>query len=185
MNTNLCYQLSIADTPFAKSFDPYSMSKGRHTKLDYQLVFSDTIKDLFQSLNLEIILVEVFYSKPFLDARVHTDCSGGDFTKINWIFGGENSSMHWYRPKVEKLSTNKTLKTLINTDFISYESYEVERIHSAQLIKPTLVQVGVPHSVTNNYNHRWCVSVVYINKLTGRRPTMEDSINIFKDFLIA
>jgi len=181
MNNDFCHQLNITNNLFSETFDPFSMSKVRHTKLDYHSVFSTPIKEIFESLNLEIILVEVFYSKPFLDSKIHTDCNGGDFTKINWIFGGENSTMHWYKPKVEKVSTNKTL---IDTNFILYESYEVDRVHTANLIKPSLVQVGVPHSVTNNYNHRWCVSVVYINKLTGRRPTMEDSIKIFKDFLI-
>jgi hypothetical protein len=175
-----CHKLNLISSPFVETFNPLNLPKTRHVKINHERILSEYIKNLFSFLNLEIRLVEVFYSTPFLNSRIHTDSLGGDYTKINWIFGGENSVMHWYNPKIEKTSNGKTP---INTDYISYEVNEVDHLYSERIVSPTLVQVGIPHNIENDYNHRWCVSLVYVDKHTNRRPTMEESIKIFKDHL--
>lgn len=186
MNQPQCVQLTITDSPFIESFDPLGLPKTRHTIISHLECISTDVMDIFEQLDLEISFVEVFYSKPYLNSNIHVDGAGGDYTKVNWIFGGINSSMNWYMKK----SQTDTVKprfprivTPIGTNTVTYNSNEVDPIHSERIIRPSLVQVGIPHNIINGEQDRWCISVNYRDKITGKRPTMEESRSLFKKFI--
>ena len=46
-----------------------------------------------------------------------------------------------------------------------------------------IVQIGMPHDVTNVNVPRLCVSVALARE-NGKRLTMDESIEIFKDYII-
>ena len=175
------FDLDIPIPLFKQGIDPYSFPKVRHTKLNLDVLNLDMV-NLFDRLNLSITLVEVFYSKPFLRSGIHIDSVGSDINKLNWIFSGEGCEMNWYSIKNQE-STKEIKNTVIGTEYLLFEPNEVNLELSKVLSPLSLVHVGVPHNVTNSYHHRWCVSVVYKAKDTNCRPSMQQSLEIFKDFL--
>ena len=187
MNQLPCVQLTITDSPFIESFDPLSLPKTRHTTLSHTECMSTDVIDIFEQLDLSISFVEVFYSKPFLNSNIHVDGAGGDYTKVNWIFGGVDSSMNWYRAKQSHIITEKPrfprIVTSIGTNTTSYHESEVEYLFTEKITRPSLVQVGIPHNITNGEQDRWCISVNYRDRITNKRPTMEESRLLFKKFI--
>lgn len=176
------YNLDFGIQPFLDSIDPFSLPKVRHTRLDLSIL-NPKIIELFSKLSLNIILAEVFYSTPFMFSGIHTDSTGGDINKINWIYGGDGCHMNWYSTKISAIEKNIE-KSAINTQCASYAYDEVDIIESTVLKSPSLVNVGIPHNIKNKNEHRWCISLVYNFKESGRRPTMEESLKLFKDYIL-
>jgi hypothetical protein len=67
--------------------------------IDKEKIINEKIFSFFTSLNLKILFVETFYKTSNIPESIHTDVSGGDFTKLNWVIGGGESQMTWYSPK--------------------------------------------------------------------------------------
>lgn len=176
------YNLNFSISPLIDSIDPFLLPKVRHTRLSLNTINPEII-ELFSKLSLNIVLAEVFYSIPHLFSEIHTDNTGGDINKINWIYGGDNCSMNWYSIKT---TNNKKdfVKTPIDTRYTEYHPDEVNIIESAVLTSPSLVNVGIPHNIKNQNEHRWCISLVYKFKYSSRRPTMVESLNLFKDYIV-
>lgn len=179
--TQYVHDLNLSVPLFKAEINPYAFPKVRHTRLGHEVLSNDIIQ-LFDSLNLEIDLIEVFYSRPFLTSGIHIDSVGGDINKVNWVFGGAECEMNWY--SVTGAHSSKEIKnTMIGTDYLHFAANEVTLEASKVLHSPSLVHVGVPHNVQNKNQDRWCVSVVYKTKDTGQRPTMAESLEIFKEFV--
>jgi hypothetical protein len=178
---SFCYDLNLNIPLFKSEINPFNFPKVRHTKLPIDSL-NPLIVDWFRSLSLEIVLVEVFYSKPNLISGIHTDSTANDINKINWIFGGSNCEMKWYSLKQSNLSKPTNL-TPINTRYQLYWFNEVNLEHSQVLHSPSLVNVGVPHNVYNKEEDRWCVSVVYQFIGSKKRPTLHQALTIFKDYI--
>lgn len=150
-----------------------------HTYLKIPKVINPQLLEFLAAKRIFPDHCELFYSPPNFFSGIHVDVNHGDLTKINWVFGGKDSVMNWYSPKVEK---KETINSAVNTPYIGYYQNEVDLIHSCNLGFPSLVQVGIPHNIKNFNEHRFCISLVmtmrdYSNKLY--RPTMEQSIAIF------
>jgi hypothetical protein len=176
------YNLNFSTPPLVSSIDPFLLPKVRHTQLNLNAINPEII-ELFSKLSLNIILAEVFYSKPNLFSGIHVDSTGGDINKINWIYGGTDCSMNWYSVK-NPVNKKDLEQTSINTQSTKYYFNEVNIIESTVLKSPSLVNVGIPHNVKNKNEHRWCISLVYKFKKSERRPTMEESLNLFKDYIV-
>jgi hypothetical protein len=174
--------LNLSIPPLIDSIDPFLLPKVRHTRLNLDVINPEII-ELFSKLSLNIVLAEVFYSNPYLFSEIHSDSTGGDINKINWIYGGDNCSMNWYSIKT---ANNKKdfVKTPIDTRYTVYHLDEVNTIQSTVIKSPSLVNVGIPHNVKNENRHRWCISFVYKFKNSSRRPTMSESLNLFKDYIV-
>ena len=164
---------------FREGITVNDLPKNHIAVIDKDKLINEKIFHFFESLNLKISFVETFYKTPEASGSIHTDSVGGDYVKLNWIFGAGDSEMCWYRPKagLEK----KPLFTDTNTRYLSYSQDEVEEITRIKLKNPTLVQVGIPHNIVNVTEDRYCVSIIFEN---GKRPSMQESIEIFKDYII-
>ena len=84
--------------------------------------------------------------------------------------------MHWYKTKndipiVQKINT-------IGKEYSKYSIDEVELCYSEPIGKPSIVQVGVPHNITNPIEERLCICLVITKNRT--RVTMQDALDIFK-----
>jgi len=148
--------------------------------LDTNLLNKELVEFL-KSVNLRIPLVEVFFKNSQYPETIHIDSQGGDYTKLNWVFGGGQSKMCWYKPKpnVKRLS----LITEINTLYFYYERADVELIESTQIINPTIIQVGIPHSIIDVTQDRFCVSLVLRNAITNRRVSMKDTVSLLEKYI--
>jgi hypothetical protein len=175
-------ELNCSIPLFRLDINPYSLPKIRHSKLGVDYLNEDII-DLFNDLNLDVVLVEVFYSRPNFYSNIHVDSSGGDINKINWIYGGKDCPMNWYSIK-ESDKEKSYANTVIGTRYKGFNINEVNLEFSKVLSSPSLVHVGVPHNVHNKKEERWCVSLVYEYKGTKKRPSMEESLIIFKDLIL-
>jgi hypothetical protein len=105
----------------------------------------------------------------------------GDFAKMNWVFGGKDSTMNWYEPIV---SDKPVETTLGNRNYIYYNTNEVNHklSHTIGIDRPSVVQVGVPHNSTNYFEHRYCVSLVFFRIAKGLpRLSMSESHDVFSD----
>jgi hypothetical protein len=146
---------------------------------------STEIKDFFIHQKQYIAVVEIFYMVPNGSVAIHIDdTEPGDFTKINWIFGGKNSKMIWYERK-DSSKKAALASSYRNTGALHFTKDEVTEMHREYLQGPNLLQVGCPHTVVNGSEERFCVGVVFKNDKTTNvwnRPTMEESIEIFKDY---
>ena len=149
--------------------------------LDQKKYLNNEIFKFFDLLNLNLFLVEVFYKSPGDTGGIHVDVIIGDFTKLNWVYGGGDSKMNWYKPFDNKHIVLQ--KTTANTPYISYSRHQVEKIEDTIIKNPTLVQVGVPHDVSNVTEDRFCISFVFRDNITNRRLTMAESLERFKDYI--
>ncbi len=122
--------------------------------------------------------IESFHSHANKIGVINTDCAGGDYVKINWVFGGVGSEMLWYEPK--KHFNKHMLGSTIETPFIPYKPFEVNVLHKETIHSPSVVQVGIPHSVINFLDPRLCVSVVIVDS-NRNRISMQQAQTIFKN----
>lgn len=161
----------------------YNLPRIKHFKINSQnfdSYFNKELINLIMSLKLEISFVEIFYRSPGEQSGIHIDSDPGDLSKINWIFGGKNSMMRWYQPK-SSTSGGKRI-TPIGTFYWHYDLNDVNLICQRSLESSHLVQVGIPHDIYNPEQERFCASMVYRYK-SGQRLTMQQSIEIFKDYV--
>jgi len=154
-----------------------------HFQLDKKLV-SDELKLLLDKCNLDVSLVEVFHRQPLAIGNIHSDLDTvGDYSKLNWIYGGEGSIMKWYKINKTYVKSETTHTTDINSYALYYKDAEVDLIHSQTVGQPSLVQVGIPHRVVNGNAERFCVCVVFEDRDTKKRPTFQEALELFKNYI--
>jgi len=178
---NLYLPLKFPVNFFKTEFPKSEYVQHRQVLFDKSYISPDYV-DLVNSLGLSLTHAEVFYSKPNIYYPIHQDQhTMTDFPKINFITGGVDSEMHWYKPKLH----GKALFTTVQTKYLKYEPNEVELIHSTKLPPISLVQAAVPHNVTTN-KVRWCVSTVYTHnsgKRKGKLLTWDEMATILRDYV--
>jgi hypothetical protein len=136
--------------------------------------------ELMERNNLILKRVELFYGPPNnpYTLGIHIDNGYGDRSKINWVFGGAGSVMHWYQPLH---SHNKQVQsTPVHSNYTLYEPSEVKLLHSQEIVNPSLVQAGIPHNIVNPGHERWCYSMVIMDPKTNDNATFGRIKNLFK-----
>jgi len=101
---------------------------------------------------------------------------------LNYVIGGENSVMNWFKMPDEKYQVKFTPA---NTAYCSFKNNELEKIDQAELGQDlTLVRVDIPHNVLIGKEARLCISIRF-KPICYRR--WEDVVNFFneRDLLIA
>jgi hypothetical protein len=160
------------------SFELQVFNEPKHLRPETVSLLSDEIIEFFLSKDI-VVGSELFFVPPFINSTIHAD-EVGDIIKFNWIFGGKDSVMQWWQPKVEK----PVVYTEHKSPTIRYTRNEVDLVHSATVKQPSMVQVGIPHNVKNKTENRWCVSVIPLFKTTRKRLTWADGIGLFSDYII-
>lgn len=160
--------------------DNTPLSKTRHYPLDRTILNKNLINILIRK-NIIISFVEVFYSSSFFKSSIHIDGNLGDYIKLNIIRGGKNSSMCWYNTK-----SNQKKPQMINdigAAYVNYTLADVDLVHSSS-VSVSLVQVGIPHSVINCEEERWCVGLVLRDIKTKNRLTMKQAVTLLDEYVI-
>jgi hypothetical protein len=150
----------------------------KFTRLNQELV------SILKSANFYICHVESFRSKPYFRQTIHTDNWGGDYVKINWVYGGKKSLMHWYDVKPNAPIPEKSYTKDTGTEFMRWPIDAVNLIESAEVKFPSIVQVGCPHSITNFEEERLCIAIVIKDSSTHQRVTMEETCKRLASYII-
>lgn len=174
---NLPFSFYKEPFPFKKHCKRHTFFESNDINLDYINFISD--------LNLTLDHAEVFFSVPKMYYQIHKDQHDiTDFPKINFVIGGKDSVMNWYKPKT--LTKIKPAKTVLGLDFIGFLPEEVDLIYQKEIISPCIVQAGVPHNVTSP-SERWCISTVYRFKAGKKQDKFlnwKEITEVFKEFII-
>lgn len=181
---NLCLNLNFNIDLFKPIVDIYQLPKVRLQILDIDTINEELI-DFLYSKGIEIRAVELFYSQPDFNGGIHTDGSGDegdDVTKLNYIFGGANSLMNWY--KINPDAKPNVMQTDKGTPYINYSNKDAEKIYTASVGFPSLVQVAVPHSVKNFEEPRYCVCLVIHDAITKKRFPFNYLAELFNEFKV-
>lgn len=154
------------------SFDSFT-----HVKIDSKDINTDLL-ELVDSKDLYVHLLELFYYPPNLigPSSIHIDDVPGDHGKLNWVYGGKNSLMFWYKSKISK----QPVKSLIDTYHIEFSQTEVELVYASPVKTPSIVQAGIPHNITNFGHERWCYSLVLFDNKTNDQTTFDRLCEAFK-----
>ena len=182
MNLNpYCTNLNFNNIPLFKEGVNLSMFKGVQTLGNVELHLHPELISFLDSLSVKISFFETFGLLANSKEYIHTDSLSGDYVKLNYIFGGKNSKMNWYsvKPNLNKLPSN----TSIGTQYLKYDIEEVDLVHSQTVKFPSIVQVGMPHSITNPDTWRICISLI-IHNTENKRITMAESQEIFKNYIV-
>lgn len=132
---------------------------------------------------------EVFYTPPGGILPIHSDGVQPfiDFIKFNYVYDGEKSIMSWYELKKDiKLNSDQTG---INTSYTPINENQVNLIYESNMIKPSLINAGKPHGMSNSDNDkgRWCVCLIpcYKNKINNGTSRIEfkDALSIFSKYI--
>lgn len=193
MNNKLCVDLNLNIHPMASGVDIRDLCRNPpgsaheynlHTYIEPKFLNSELI-ELTQNLGLTLIWSECFYTNPKQFTGIHVDhttkdyvVANNDIAKLNFVFGGKDSVMLWYSPKV----ANHSFKVnRINSTYISYTLDQVDLVHETVVGFPSLVQAGIPHNIKNGPEGRFCLSLSFIydsNIPVGMNHAQE----IFKNF---
>jgi hypothetical protein len=181
MQNIYCNKLKLDIPPLVESYDITSVQDS-HTSVSLDQIHPK-MREWLDSMGINVIWVEIFYRKPGDHGGVHTDSTPGDFTKINWIYGGKSSRMFWYTVTDPKAIDRKPNITPVDTNYTSFRMSEVKPVYSEELLGVYLLQVGAPHLVLNPSEDRYCLCFVLTDK-TGKRLTMSESYEILKDYIV-
>jgi hypothetical protein len=127
----------------------------------------------------------IFYTPPGQQCGIHIDgYAVSDRACVNFILGGAGSLMHWYKLR-PNIIISEQVTTQAGTPYTLYQPDEVEHVFSHAVKWPTIVQTGVPHSITNHTaGPRWCISCDISKKESPEAGlTMAEAMDVFKSWM--
>jgi hypothetical protein len=178
-----CLNINLDINPLREGLDINSFDKIRHVKFSFDDINPKLIS-FFNNLNLTVTWAELFYVPSFFCTTIHTDIDWrgkeNDYTKINYVFGGKDSRMYWW--KIKPGVSNTIERTALSSQYINYKQDQVDLIEEQSIGFPSIVQAGIPHNIRTFSEARRCLSLV-LRKEYNTRLTMAESIEIFKEYL--
>ena len=137
--------------------------------------------DFLKNKNVCVSHIESFFSRPNINLPIHADLIG-DYIKINYIIGGVDSVMHWYT--VKSGTQIEPQFTKISTKYFRFKADQVELADTASVSPISIVQVGVPHTITNPVEYRLCISMCISHCHNHQRLTMNEATEVFAEHII-
>jgi hypothetical protein len=177
---NIYYNQLSLDIPPLRNVVDIRQIKALHYSMPVDNINPDMAEFLL-SLGITVKCLDLFYRTPGNKSSIHADNLSGDFTKINWIYGGKGSKMYWFTLK--NPSPNEVTDTTdVDRSHTTYSIGEVTYAESASLEGIYLLQVGIPHLVVNPYEDRHCLCFVLAD-LNGYRLTMTQAQELLRDYI--
>lgn len=174
-----CFDIDLEINPLRNNIAIHEIPcTGIWTFVDVPTYINPELINFFNSRNLSLIQAALFTRSETTPGCIHIDGKyPADKVKMNWSYNGDHL-MNWYKVKNSK-DTSASLKG--DRAYIEYDPEEVELIHSQQVNNPSIVQVGIPHSITNIKGVRKCLSIILVNKISGKSTTMLQAKSLFRD----
>ena len=180
---NFCIDLNLPFPLFKSDLYLSELRRTPHSRIDYKEHFHPEILNLLDKLGLKINLAESFYRAPYSSSQIHRDVLGtADATKLNWVYEGNDVPMNWY---AETSDTIRTGVTALGITYRYYQFNDVKLLHKQSVGHPSLLQVAIPHNISTSNKSRLCVSVVLQYKDSDKFVTFNESIAIFKNFMVS
>ena len=183
-----CKFLNFSFSPLKPDIDVLNYLYNNHKeKQNISMVnFKDVnleFLDLLDKNGLYINHAESFYKPPSSrNSFPHLDSSPGDIVKINWVYGGKDSTMNWLSLLPGKELIKRT--TPINTTFYSADEHNTVIEETCSLHSPSLVQVGVLHNISNRKEDRYCLSFCISDSLTRNVVGFDKATEVLKEYII-
>jgi len=178
---NFCVELNINISPVNEGYDiTKRILYQKKISLDY---INPELVDFLSQHRLKVTYMEILKRRPGDRTIIHTDTftANGEFVKINWVYGGNNSYMNWYSPKSS--DSGKRKFTGVLTEYIEYLPSEVELIATYPTQnKPYIVQAGIPHEIINLEEPRHCICCV-LGDISGNKVTMNEVKNLLINYI--
>lgn len=167
MEQNFYTKLDLDIYPLINPVNTYP--KVEHLRIPKEHITTE-LKEYLLSKGLEIISASYFYKAPKLNTnRPHLDVqhscdyfTGSDYTRLNFIYYGKDSSMSWYKIKDSLTSENYNAKlTTGGGKYFFYKFVDVELACTEKLNGAYIIQVAQPHNILNQFEDRYCISIRY------------------------
>jgi hypothetical protein len=167
MNNQHCwYNLNLdVSNALRADFDITGITPGIKNYPNVADIFTIDWLEYIESLGLPISSVLIFCrlaGEEDLDAHadVHSKPQPGSEYRafaINWVIGGQNSEMRWYKMPE---NTTPIRYTPANTPYITWPIKELTEVDRCCIQgQPTMVRVNVPHAISVKDEPRICISV--------------------------
>ena len=153
--------------PLLVDLRPYALFSCDPERNGHIQLESETLPDeLLQFLDKHHMFcyhAEAFYTAPDRQNAPHVDNKRfSDRCKLNFVYGGEGSVMKWFKRKDES-KVIEPRENAIGKHYVGFQAAEIDEVAETVVGCPTLVNVGQIHSVVNQAQARWCLSVVLGN----------------------
>ena len=180
-----CAEFNLGIYPLKDNFDPFTLPRIVHQRLDVNTYLNPEISKLLNPLGIYISYIETFsHWQLYQPTNIHVDFAISDVSKLNWIFGGSDSSNQWFQLKSQAHGT-KTI-TQANTGSITYNSDKVEKLlYNYPARKNSFIfQAGIPHKACIGKEKRCCISMIPKWIDNNKTLTFQEAINALSDYLI-
>ena len=141
------------------------------------------LNDILQKFNIGVQWVEVFYLGDDADHSIH--CDGHELdnkAKLNYIVGGKDSVMTWYKPTSEDKIEKRTSPA--NTIYLGINTEDVIATYNTEMKEGFyLVNVGQFHNVWNKNEDRYCLSACLIDSRTSYRLNFNELQQRLKGYI--
>jgi len=141
------------------------------------------LNDILDKLNIDIQWVEVFYLGDNANHSIH--CDGHELdnkAKLNYIVGGKDSVMTWYKPTSEDKIEKRTSPA--NTIYLGINNEDVIATYNTEMKEGFyLVNVGQFHNVWNKNEDRYCLSACLIDSRTSYRLNFNELQQRLKGYI--
>lgn len=176
-----CQHLNLNIQPLQVHIDELPNDPWTLVSLD---LINPELKTLFEELNLTLMSAALFVLQEGESGPVHADGKKlGDYAKINWSYNTDHV-MNWYKEKTNEqhiFQRESDDEKITSRPYVSYNNEDVDLISSEPIGFPSIVQVGVPHNVTNLKGIRKCVSIALVRD--SRFISMDNAIETFKNYI--
>ena len=160
----------------------YKKNKRNHVRASKDIM-GEELNNILHKLNINIQWVEVFYLGDDADHTIH--CDGHELdnkAKLNYIVGGKDSIMTWYKPVNEDKIEKRT--SWANTIYLGINAEDVTATYSTGMKKGFyLVNVGEFHNVWNKNEDRYCLSACLIDSRTSHRLNFNELQQRLKGYI--
>ena len=188
-------KLPVNDVMKTQDWQRIMPSKG-HYPIAESMVREDLL-DFFEGFGMYLKNADVFISPPKFLLQIHIDGTdlGTNSCAINWQYCTEiGSYMQWWKPKPEFMN-----KEIIAPESAGENSYKIdttpyayawtpeecELLHTSNIGFPSLVNIGVPHSMKNDTNvTRYAVSLTW-KKYNGSTIEWDYVYNKLQSYIVA
>lgn len=138
------------------------------------------LHELLARYNIELKKPDLFFTPPGKHLGIHSDVDGVvPITKLNWCYGAEGSYMTWWKP----IAPGKKKYTGVNTPYLKYVIEDCQKVVSAPIGSPSIVDARTPHSVTNlTTESRWVLSCTLWDKGRNTYLTMAEAVRRLSEF---
>ena len=182
----LCHELS---QEVIQLFVPFEFDKPSKTGTNIiptnPISINNEFNDFLKRVGCYVGQLDIFYTSPGVVYDIHIDRSDEDnrFAKINYIIGGKDSFMNWFKLKEGRSCYWYT--DLVGTKVRAVKKEDCDEIYRHSLLsnKLYLLDVGTLHSLTNPTEQRTCYSMFLFDVETKRRLSFDEATERLNKFL--